>query len=92
MHRFNANESYGMMGRGFSGQYDFRNQTDLNFGIGPGMMDGWLRRTRYNDQDQPGIPYGMGPGMMGGRFGSGTYTGEPLTITQAKDAVDAYLD
>lgn len=33
----------------------------------------------------------MGPGMMGGRYGWGATSAEPLSIDQARQAVDAYL-
>ncbi len=90
MHRFSGTEPYGMMGRGFSGRYDFPNQPNQNYGFGRGMMNGWYS-NRYDGQNEPDIPYGMGPGMMGGRFGFSDYTGQPLTVAQAKDAVDGYL-
>jgi len=82
----------GMMGRGFSRQYDDQRQFSQPFGMGPGMMGrGFF--PQFDDQVLPNQPFGMGPGMMGGMMGRGfsTYTGEPLSLEDAKGAFDDFL-
>jgi hypothetical protein len=86
------NRGPGMMGRGFSQQYNDQSQPSQPFGMGPGMMGrGFFRK--YDNQVQPVQPFGMGPGMMGGMMGRGftEYTGDPLSIEEAKEAFDSYL-
>ncbi|MBM3137477.1 MAG: hypothetical protein FJZ98_04750 [Chloroflexi bacterium] len=82
----------GMMGRGFFKQNDDFNQPSRPFGMGPGMM-GQRYSRQYEDQTQPFRSFGMGPGMMGGMMGRGfsTFTGEPLSIEEAKEAFDDFL-
>jgi hypothetical protein len=82
----------GMMGRGFSRQYNDQVQPSRPFGMGPGMMGRGFSR-QYDGQAQPVQPFGMGPGFMGGMMGRGftEYTGDPLSIEEAKEAFDSYL-
>ena len=97
MNRFSNNSGSnnwgpGMMGRGFSQKYDDQAQPYQPFGMGPGMMGRGFSR-QYDGQAQPFRSFGMGPGMMGGFMGRGfaEYTGEPLSIEEAKAAFDSYL-
>lgn len=63
-----------------------------SYGQIPGMMGRGFSR-QYDSQAQPFRPFGMGPGMMGGMMGRGfaEYTGEPLSIEEAKAAFDSFL-
>ncbi|HJS29651.1 MAG TPA: hypothetical protein VJ768_08520 [Anaerolineales bacterium] len=61
-------------------------QSQFDYPMGPGMMGGL-------NQVNPGEPYSgfgmMGPGMMGGLGASGA---APLTLAEAQQAVQDYLD
>jgi len=74
-----AQVPYGMMGGGMMGGYNGRNWPS-NSQSGYGMMG-------------PGMMSGYGsPGMMGGYAPGGLAAVEPLTIEQAQEALEAYLN
>jgi len=74
----------GMMGRGSFGQ---RNNNQGYSRQGPGMMG-----RGFSGQGNDNQEYNrQGPGMMGRGFFSGTYTGKPASIEEARTAFEAYL-
>lgn len=74
----------------FMRRFEYESQP---YGRGPGMMRRGYSPGNANPAE-PALPYGGGPGRMGGwmmRGGFAPYSGEPLTIAEAKAAFDAYL-
>lgn len=83
-----------------NGQFPFNfmhrsNNFNQPYGFEPDMMGRGFSR-QYDNPAQTSRPYGMGPSMMGGGmmgrgYSASGYTGNPLSIEEAKDAFDDYL-
>ncbi len=69
--------------------------------LGAGLVAGGFWLGRFGAAGVSGVgqwwpmmsgPGMMGPGMMGGRYAAGGTSAEPLSIEQARQAVEAYLE